>query len=101
MTVSVSQFPSLAAGCVLYLSSPSLVCTAASQGTWGEETESFLHSVTHLDDHEHQHEESELSHGHDHIGINGLMVVLQDLQYHYEPSGSEVSTRLQQTVEVL
>lgn len=103
MTISVSQFPALAAGCVLYLSSPGLVCTAASQGRWGEETEHFLHNITHLDEHEHRHEEGEAhqDHEHEHIGIHGLKVVLQKLHDHYEPSNIEVSTRLQQTIVVL
>ncbi|XP_074468723.1 zinc transporter ZIP4 [Sebastes fasciatus] len=89
VTVSVSQFTDLAAGCILYLSSPGLVCTAARQGRWGEETEHFLHKITHEDHHEHRHEEREPHHEHEHIDFHGLKVVLQELHDHYEPSDGE------------
>lgn len=85
MTISVSQFPALAAGCVLYLSSPSLVCNAAKQGRWGEETEHFLHKIT--------HDELHRAHAHEHVDVHGLKVLLQGLHDHYEPLNSEVSTR--------
>ncbi|XP_041867214.1 zinc transporter ZIP4 [Melanotaenia boesemani] len=83
MTVSVSQFPALAAGSVLYLSSPALVCTAVSQGKWAEETEQFLHKFTHHDHKQAPH------HDHDHIDVHGLEALLQELHDHYEPSHSE------------
>ncbi|XP_054910047.1 zinc transporter ZIP4 [Poeciliopsis prolifica] len=78
VTVSVSQFPALAAGSVLYLSSPGSVCTAVGQGTWGEETDRFLHKHTHSDHRSHTH-----------IGVVGLESVIQDLQNHYEPSNNK------------
>ncbi|KAI3358643.1 hypothetical protein L3Q82_015060 [Scortum barcoo] len=93
-TITVSQFPALASGCILYLSSPGLVCAAVGKGRWGEETEHFLHNITHLDDHEHQHEEAEPHQDHEHeynhdlIGLHGLKAVIQDLHNHYEPSES-------------
>ncbi|KAM9340224.1 zinc transporter ZIP4 [Symphorus nematophorus] len=91
VTVSVSQFPALAAGCVLYLSSPGLVCNAVRQERWGEEVEHFLHKITHEEHHEHQHEESEPHHDHEHehIDAHGLKVLLQELHDHYEPSDRE------------
>ncbi|XP_040045682.2 zinc transporter ZIP4 [Gasterosteus aculeatus] len=89
--VSASQFTALAAGCVLYLSSPGLVCTAARQGTWGQEVQHFLHKIAHEDHRERPHEESEQhqDHEHVHIGVHGLKVLLQELQDHYEPSHRE------------
>ncbi|XP_071357072.1 zinc transporter ZIP4 [Trachinotus anak] len=89
VTVSVSQFTHVAAGCVLYLASPGLVCTAVSQGRWGEETEHFLHRITHHDHHEHQHGSKGVRHDHEYIDVHGLEVVLQELHHHYEPSHSE------------
>lgn len=97
-TISVSQFPALAAGCVLYLSSPGLVCSAVKQGRWGEETRRFLHEITHEEEpHRHQHQARELlhDHEHEHIDIRGLKVLLEMLRDHYEPMDSEVSTRPQ------
>ncbi|XP_015248238.1 PREDICTED: zinc transporter ZIP4-like [Cyprinodon variegatus] len=76
-TVSVSQFPALAAGSVLYLISPDLVCAAIGEGKWAEEKERFLHKYTHMDHYKHAHS---------HIGIIGLESVIQDLHNHYEPS---------------
>jgi len=73
-TISVSQFPALAAGCVLYLSSPGRVCSAVRQGTWGQEAQLFLRRHTHQDHHEE------------------LKVLLQELHDHYEPSDREVNT---------
>ncbi|XP_070702853.1 zinc transporter ZIP4 [Pempheris klunzingeri] len=93
VTISVSQFTSLAAGCVLYLSSPGLVCTAVRQGRWGEEAGHLLHKITH-DHHQHLHEETEThehEHEHEHelMDTHGVKVLLQELQDHYEPSHSE------------
>ncbi|XP_067468941.1 zinc transporter ZIP4 [Thunnus thynnus] len=84
-TISVAEFPAVAAGCVLYLTSPGLVCAAVRQGRWGEETEHFLHKITHGE----HHEEREPHHDHEHIDIHGLETVLQELHNHYEPADSE------------
>ncbi|XP_073340039.1 zinc transporter ZIP4 [Pagrus major] len=91
VTISVSQFPALAAGSVLYLTSPELVCNASKHGRWGEETEHFLHDITHGEHHEHRREKSEphQDHSHEHIDVHGLKVVLQELHDHYEPLNSE------------
>ncbi|XP_070841410.1 zinc transporter ZIP4 isoform X2 [Chaetodon trifascialis] len=89
LTISVSQFPALAAGCVLYLSSPGLVCNATRQGRWREETEYFLHKITHEVHHEHEESEPHHSHEHEHIGGDGLKVLFQELQHHYEALNSE------------
>lgn len=67
-TVSLAQFPALAAGSVLYLSSPGLACDAAKERRWMAETQSFLHKITHGEGghHHHRHEADEVGHGHDH-----------------------------------
>ncbi|XP_068432028.1 zinc transporter ZIP4 isoform X1 [Clinocottus analis] len=85
--VSESQFTALAAGCVLYLSSPGLVCNAARQGTWGQEAQRFLHRNTHQDHQEEseRHQDRELVH----MDVHELKVLLQELQDHYEPSDRE------------
>ncbi|XP_016896402.1 zinc transporter ZIP4 [Cynoglossus semilaevis] len=93
VTISVSQFTQLAAGCVLHLTSPGAVCTAIRQGRWAEETEHFLHEITHGEHHEHQHEKSRTEHAHDHMDVHGLETVLQELQHHYEPEHSESCVR--------
>lgn len=95
VTISVSQFPALAAGCILYLSSPSLVCKATKQGRWGEETERFLHEITNEEkQHDYQHKEStpHQEHVHEDVDIHGLEVLLHKLHDHYEPLNHEVST---------
>ncbi|XP_037331030.2 zinc transporter ZIP4 [Pungitius pungitius] len=84
VNISESQFTALAAGCVLYLSSPGLVCTAVRQGTWGQEVQHFLREKAHQDHHEPLH-----AHNHVHIDVHGLNVLLQELQDHYEPSHRE------------
>ncbi|XP_034748779.1 zinc transporter ZIP4 [Etheostoma cragini] len=81
-TISVSQFTALAAGCVLYLSTPGLVCTAVRQGRWGEEAEHFLHKIT-------QEQQQNHDHDHEHIHIDGLKVLLKRLHDHYKPSEIE------------
>ncbi|KAI4818381.1 hypothetical protein KUCAC02_011724 [Chaenocephalus aceratus] len=82
--ISVSQFTDVAAGCVLYLSSPGLVCSAVRQGRWGEEAERFLHELTHQ---EHQHGDSgpHQEHQHEHIDVHALQVLLQKLHHQYVP----------------
>lgn len=82
VTVSVSQFPVFAAGCLLYLSSPGLVCGATEEGQWGEQTNAFIHRLTHTEEQD----------GHDHIDLSGLLVLIHELHHHYEPSNTEVST---------
>lgn len=106
VTVGVSEFPAVAAGSILYLASPSRTCAAVIQGRWAEETEHFLHEITHGDHHEHEHEENEThheeehrhegkengthpEHEHEHIDTHGLQLLFQELQEHYEPSDSE------------
>lgn len=77
----MSQFPALAAGSLLYLSSPNLVCTAAKQGQWGERTNAFIHKLTHTEEQP----------GHQHVDLSGLLVLIHDLHHHYKPSDTEVS----------
>uniref|UniRef100_UPI003AAB8F89 zinc transporter ZIP4-like n=1 Tax=Centroberyx gerrardi TaxID=166262 RepID=UPI003AAB8F89 len=105
--VSISEFTAVAAGCLFYLSSPAAACTAARQGRWGEETEHFLHRITHEEHHEHHQEENgphrdheeadgplhnhthEEEHQHEHIDVHGLEALLQELEEHYKPSQHE------------
>ncbi|CAJ1083399.1 zinc transporter ZIP4 isoform X2 [Xyrichtys novacula] len=93
LNISVSDFPAVAAGSILYLSSPNEVCVAVNQGRWAEETERFLHEITHGDDHGHEHEENEThregEHDHEHIDTHGLQLVFHGLHEHYEPSDGE------------
>lgn len=97
-TVSVSEFPAVAAGSVLYLSSPGLVCAAVGKGRWGEETDHFLHEVTHGDCHDHHHHHHGKSehcddHGHENMDVHGLETLLHELNHHYEPSENEVAMK--------
>ncbi|XP_047461458.1 zinc transporter ZIP4-like [Mugil cephalus] len=85
ITVDVSQFTSLAAGCVLYLSAPGLVCNATSQGKWKAEAEHFLHNLVHRDHHQPHHD-----HDHMHTDVEALEALLQELRHHYEPSHHEM-----------
>ncbi|XP_061670119.1 zinc transporter ZIP4-like isoform X2 [Syngnathoides biaculeatus] len=94
--VDVSGFTTLAAGCVLYLSSPDTMCTAAAQGRWGQEVEHFLDGIASGNSHEHHHEEEEAEEGdpchgreHRHVGLHGLESALSELLKHYESSGNE------------
>ncbi|XP_049606538.1 zinc transporter ZIP4 [Syngnathus scovelli] len=101
LSVDVSEFTALAAGCVLYLSSPDTVCAAADQGRWGQEVEHFLHGITSGNSHEHHHEEEEEEdhyagegescdgHEHPHVGLRGLESVLSAFLKHYESSDIE------------
>ncbi|KAL7382111.1 hypothetical protein ABVT39_017102 [Epinephelus coioides] len=93
ITISSSQFTALAAGCILYVSSPGLVCTSVRQGRWGQEAEQFVHKITHQgphQDHEHDHDHNhDHEHDHEHIDVHELKVLLQELQEHYEPSDKE------------
>ncbi|XP_023150388.1 zinc transporter ZIP4 [Amphiprion ocellaris] len=88
VTITVSQFTPLAAGSVLYLTAPGLVCTAISQGRWGEETEYFLHQVT-VHDHGHPHDHKAESRAHTHMDDHGVETVFLKLRKHYEATGNE------------
>lgn len=79
----MSHFPVFAAGCLLYLSSPNLICAATKEGQWGAETNAFIHKLTHTEEHD----------GHDHMDLDGLTVLIHDLHHHYEPNSIEVSTQ--------
>lgn len=84
--ITVSEFSVVVSGGILYLTSPVLVCTAIKRGTWREQTEHFLHMITHsehhLDDTQH-HQQNES------IDIHGLELLLQSLSGHYRPLESE------------
>ncbi|CAG10811.1 unnamed protein product [Tetraodon nigroviridis] len=77
--VGLSQFPVFAAGCLLYLSSPILVCAAVKQGLWGERTSAFIHKLAHTDG----------SDGHERMDLSGLTVLIHQLHHHYRPNGTE------------
>lgn len=81
MTISVSQFPALAAGCLLYLTSPGLVCRATKQGKLREETKRFLDRITIVEE----------QHGHQHIDVYGLNVLIEEILGYYMPLNSKVS----------
>nr|XP_061808454.1 zinc transporter ZIP4-like [Nerophis lumbriciformis] len=92
--IDASGFSALAAGCVLYLSSPNAVCAAADQGMWGEEVEHFLDQLESGNPHEHHHqdqEEDKLCHGHEHrhVGLDRLDAVLGGILQHYESADIE------------
>ncbi|XP_077405653.1 zinc transporter ZIP4 [Vanacampus margaritifer] len=93
--IDAAGFTALAAGCVLYLTSPDTVCAAAGQGRWGEEVEHFLHGIASGNSYEHHHEgeevEGESCHGreHQHVGLGGLESVFRELLKHYESSDFE------------
>uniref|UniRef100_A0A672IZG6 Zinc transporter ZIP4 n=1 Tax=Salarias fasciatus TaxID=181472 RepID=A0A672IZG6_SALFA len=89
ISVSVSQFPAFAAGSVLYLSSPSVVCAAIAEEKWGDKTEEFLHNVTHHDHSGHTNRE-DAGHSHNDMDIHGLEAVFEELKHHYEPSPNEI-----------
>lgn len=78
----MSQFPVFAAGCLLYLSSPNLVCAAAKLGQWGNRTNVFTHKLTHTGEHD----------GHDYMDLSGVTVLIHELHHHYKPTDTEVST---------
>ncbi|XP_029023786.1 zinc transporter ZIP4-like isoform X2 [Betta splendens] len=75
ISISAPTFPSFAAGCLLYLSSPELVCSAIGRGRWGAEARQLLDSITRQD--------------HRHMDVDGLEVLLQELDRHYEPALNE------------
>ncbi|XP_072303979.1 zinc transporter ZIP4 [Eucyclogobius newberryi] len=77
LNISVQDFSFLAAGGVLYLSSPGPVCSAIKQGTWKEETEHFLHDITHSG---HPHTGP---HDHERVDVQAVELLLQGL--HYRP----------------
>lgn len=80
--MGVSQFPIFAAGCLLYVSSPNLVCGAIKEGQWGDRAGAFMRKLTHTEEQP----------GHQHMDMNGLLVLIHDLHHHYEPLSTEVST---------
>lgn len=86
----MSQFPVFAAGCLLYLSSPNLVCAATAEGQWGDRTNAFIHTLTHTEEHD--------GHDHDHMDLNGLTVLIHKLHHHYQPSDTEVSPEREESV---
>ncbi|KAM9418935.1 zinc transporter ZIP4 [Salvelinus alpinus] len=65
----------VAAGCCLYLSSPSEACSAVRAGRWGDETDNFIHEIT---GYEH-------GDGHGDMESSGIKTLLHNLKKHYRP----------------
>ncbi|XP_064874073.1 zinc transporter ZIP4-like [Oncorhynchus nerka] len=65
----------VAAGCCLYLSSPSEACSAVRAGRWGDEMDNFIHEITGYD-HGDGHGDTESS---------GIETLLHNLKKHYKP----------------
>lgn len=62
VSVSLAQFPALAAGSILYLTAPGTTCHAVKEGKWSQETERFLHVVAHGHEHQHRREADPVGH---------------------------------------
>lgn len=91
VSVSLSEFSHFAAGSVLYLKSPSMVCSAIAEGAWRARTEQFLHNITHTHSHHAGHSSREDNgHTHSHMDIHGLEIVFEELKHHYEPLPHEI-----------
>ncbi|XP_042151118.1 zinc transporter ZIP4-like isoform X2 [Oncorhynchus tshawytscha] len=65
----------VAAGCCLYLSSPSEACSAVRAGRWGDETDNFIHEITGYDHGD----------GHGDMESSGIETLLHNLKKHYKP----------------
>ncbi|XP_038821746.1 zinc transporter ZIP4-like [Salvelinus namaycush] len=65
----------VAAGCCLYLSSPSEACSAVRAGRWGDETDNFIHEITGYDHGD----------GHGDMESSGIETLLHNLKKHYRP----------------
>ncbi|CAB1320463.1 unnamed protein product [Coregonus sp. 'balchen'] len=62
----------VAAGCCLYLSSPSEACSAVRAGRWGDETDHFIREITGYGD------------GHRDMERSGIETLLRNLKKHYK-----------------
>lgn len=65
----------VAAGCCLYLGSPSEACSAVRAGRWGDETDHFIHEITGYDHGD----------GHGDMESSGIETLLHNLKKHYKP----------------
>ena len=82
----------VAAGCHLYLSSPTEACSAVRAGRWGDETDQLIQEITghdHLiqeitghDHHVHRHRDG---HGHGDMESSGIETLLRNMEKHYKP----------------
>ncbi|XP_070995579.1 zinc transporter ZIP4-like isoform X2 [Oncorhynchus clarkii lewisi] len=82
----------VAAGCHLYLSSPTEACSAVRAGRWGDETDHLIQEITghdHLiqeitghDHHVHRHRDG---HGHGDMESSGIETLLRNMEKHYKP----------------
>ncbi|XP_064839046.1 zinc transporter ZIP4-like isoform X2 [Oncorhynchus masou masou] len=69
------SFFRVAAGCCLYLSSPSEACSAVRAGRWGGETDNFIHEITGYDHGD----------GHGDMESSGIETLLHNLKKYYKP----------------
>lgn len=65
----------VAAGCHLYLISPTEACSAVRAGRWGDETDHFIHEITGYDHGD----------GHGDMESSGIETLLHNLKKHYKP----------------
>ncbi|XP_055733204.1 zinc transporter ZIP4-like [Salvelinus fontinalis] len=65
----------VAAGCCLYLSSPSEACSSVRAGRWGDDTDNFIHEITGYDHGD----------GHGDMESSGIETLLHNLKKHYKP----------------
>uniref|UniRef100_A0A8C6S3P0 Zinc transporter ZIP4 n=1 Tax=Neogobius melanostomus TaxID=47308 RepID=A0A8C6S3P0_9GOBI len=93
--ISLSEFRVIVLGSVLYLSSPETACSAIKQGTWREETEHFLHEITHGEHHQHSEH-----HDHENIDVHAVERLLQSVNDHYSCVDAAELTEGQEDGEV-
>ncbi|XP_077446241.1 zinc transporter ZIP4 [Stigmatopora argus] len=89
--VDASAIGALAAGCVLYLTSPEAACVAAARGAWGEEAERFLDGLQSGNPHRRRRGDDGPCHGSErwHVDLSGLDAVLGGILQHYESADVE------------
>lgn len=82
--ISLSDFKTVVSAGVLYLSSPGPVCSAIKQGTWREETEQFLHEITHS-----KHHPNSEHHEHESLDLHTVERLLHSISDHYKPTETQ------------
>ncbi|XP_029507214.2 zinc transporter ZIP4 isoform X1 [Oncorhynchus nerka] len=80
----------VAAGCHLYLSSPTEACSAVRAGRWGDETDHLIQEITghdHLIQEitGHDHHRHRDGHGHGDMESSGIETLLRNMEKHYKP----------------
>lgn len=82
--ISLSDFRIILSSSVLYLRSPGPVCSAIKKGMWREETEYFLHEITHSGHHQNSEH-----HDHESVTVHTVEQLLHDITDHYRPLESQ------------